>query len=335
MKEKINPGEAVGIVAAQSIGEPGTQMTMRSFHYAGVAEHVPTGLPRFIEIVDARREPKNPVILIRLKEEFKKNRQVAEEVARKVEEITLKDVGKIKEEFWDNRLIIILPEEYRKPVHKRLKKLTSVVTEETDDGFVVRVPEGKKKPLKTLRKLAIKLETMVVNGIKGIKRAVVKEENGEFVIMAKGSNIKDVIKSVPEADPYRIYTNDVMMMYEVFGVEAARNTLYGEMRQVMESQGLYVDPRHFMLVADAMTADGKITAVGRHGLAGKKEGVLARAAFEMTVHHLTDAAIRGEEDHLKDVVSNIIIGQLVPVGTGRVRLGMRLEVNENGSVHTD
>ena len=94
--------------------------------------------------------------------------------------------------------------------------------------------------------------------------------------------------------------------------------------QVLEMQNLNVDKRHCMLLADAMTMGGDINSIGRHGLSGEKAGVLARAAFEETVKHLINAAVRGEDDKLIGVTENIIVGQTVPVGTGLVKLKMKI-----------
>ncbi|MBX8643657.1 MAG: DNA-directed RNA polymerase subunit A'', partial [Thermoplasmata archaeon] len=84
--------------------------------------------------------------------------------------------------------------------------------------------------------------------------------------------------------------------------------------------GLVVDIRHIMLVADMMTNDGSVKAIGRHGISGRKSSVLARAAFEITSTHLLRAAIIGEEDHLDGVAENIIVGQPVTLGTGAVNI---------------
>ena len=84
-KAQVEPGQAVGIVTAQSIGEPGTQMTLRTFHFAGIKErNVTLGLPRLIELVDARKKPVTPTMDIYLDEESKKSREKAIEVARNV-----------------------------------------------------------------------------------------------------------------------------------------------------------------------------------------------------------------------------------------------------------
>jgi len=95
-----------------------------------------------------------------------------------------------------------------------------------------------------------------------------------------------------------------------------------EAHNTLSEQGLNVDLRHIMLVADVMTADGTVRAIGRHGVSGEKSSVLSRAAFEITVNHLLLASQRGEIDVLDGVAENIIVGQPVSLGTGAVELVM-------------
>ncbi|MEM3615341.1 MAG: DNA-directed RNA polymerase subunit A'', partial [Candidatus Methanomethylicia archaeon] len=91
----VEPGEPVGAVTAQSIGEPGTQMTLRTFHYAGVREfNVTLGLPRLIEILDARRTPSTPMMTIYLDEEYRYDEEKAKEVARIIETTYIENVTK-------------------------------------------------------------------------------------------------------------------------------------------------------------------------------------------------------------------------------------------------
>ncbi len=334
MKKKfqIPPGEAVGIVAAQSIGEPGTQMTMRTFHYAGVAEHVPTGLPRLIEIVDVRREPKKPTITIHLKKEFAKDKKKVEEVAYEIESIFLTDVAKVVEDIEKGQVIVkyseIAGEQLKIPfemVVKAIKK-TKKVNEEKKmiivpiDSKEKKTASGKKiSKSKRVRRLYEKIKKTLIKGIKGISKAVIVEKDGEYIISAKGSNIEAVIKN-KYVDPTRIYTNNIKEIERIFGIEAARNAVINEVKNVMDMQGLAVDIRHIMLLADAMCSEGTIIKVGRHGLAGRKKSVLARAAFEETIQHLTKAPIIGEEDPLIGTTENIIAGKIVPIGTGRIVL---------------
>ncbi|HNT60391.1 MAG TPA: hypothetical protein PKJ97_00245 [Candidatus Bilamarchaeaceae archaeon] len=332
-KETINPYSAVGIVAAQSLGEPGTQMTMRTFHYAGVAEHVPTGLPRLIELVDAKKEPKKPLINIYLKSAHSRSEAKAAEFADKIESVHLSEVADVREEMWKKNIVVrIRPEDAKAlrvtsaMVEKAVKKAAGALEVEKGEerAFVVKVrKEGDEPVLKSLRKLTGKLGKTLVKGIAGIKKAVVvRDAEGEYFVRASGFNIKEV-SAHEEVDASRIYTNNVMEILKVFGIEAARKSLEMEVKQVMDLQNLAVDPRHIMLLTDAMCADGKVKSIGRHGLSGEKAGVLGRAAFEETIKHLVNAAVTAEEDNLVGVTENIIVGQTIPIGTGKIRLRMK------------
>jgi len=331
MAKKVNMavevGEAVGIVAAQSIGEPGTQMTMRTFHYAGVAEQVPTGLPRLIEIVDVRREPKKPLMNIYLKEEYAKDEAKAKEVAEKIEEVNLNKIAALRENFEKKEIEVeILPELLRyeglelDDVLKRLKASGIGKVEQTSETKVVIKP--KSATLKSIRRATERLSELHLKGVRGINRALVMHENDEYYIRTGGSNLVDTMK-LPEVDVARLYTNNIKEIESVFGIEAARNAIVFEAKQVLDMQKLDVDVRHINLLADAMCMDGAVKSVGRHGLSGEKASILARAAFEETIKHLINAAIEGEEENLIGVTENIIIGQPVPVGTGTVKLAMQ------------
>lgn len=323
---KIDVGEAVGVVAAQSIGEPGTQMTMRTFHYAGVAEQVPTGLPRLIEIVDVRREPKKPLMNIYLKPEFAKDEEKAKRIAEALEEVSLRKIAEIKESFVKKEIGIMPDVEMLKyeglEVDDVVKRVKAAAVGKVDlvDGKVIVKP--KSTALKAIRRTTSRLKDLHMKGVKNIGRALVMREGDEHYIRTGGSNLEEVLK-MPEIDAKRLYTNNIKEIEKVLGIEAARNAIMFEARQVLEMQRLDVDVRHIMLLADAMCMDGAVKPVGRHGLSGEKASILARAAFEETIKHLINAAIRGEEDKLVGVTENIIIGQSIPMGTGIVKLSMK------------
>ena len=327
---KIIPYSAVGIIAAQSLGEPGTQMTMRTFHYAGVAEHVPTGLPRLIELVDAKKEPKKSIVEIHLNKEYRTKENAAKAVTREIESVLLPEVATIQEDLAAKRITITLIKNDAKLLGATNEMLKEAVkktigvnkVEQRGEKIIVKLKAEKEKPLKDLRKLRTKLLKCLVKGVSGISRAVVIKEKGEYFIRASGFNIKDIMK-LKKVDITRIYTNSLMEMEKTFGIEAARNALIKEMCSVMDLQGLAIDIRHLMLLADAMTSDGKIKSIGRHGLSGEKAGVMGRAAFEETIKHLVNASIIAEDDDLVGVSENIIVGQTIPIGTGRIKLGMK------------
>ena len=322
-KTLVEPNEAVGVVAAQSIGEPSTQMTMRTFHYAGVAElNVTLGLPRMIEIVDARKEPSTPTMTIYLTEEYRYDRKKAEEVARNIESITLEDiVDDINIDLVNNCINVILNREKMAKrditvddVVNAIKKKMKLKIEV--DGNILRLII-KSPSLRSLSKRIPKVKSIHLKGVPNISRIIIRkdETTGEYVLYSEGSNLREVFK-VEGVDTTRTITNNIIEIQEVLGIEAARNAIINEMSDTLSQQGLTVDIRHLMLVADAMTVDGMVKPIGRHGISGEKASVLARAAFEETVKHLYTAAQRGYEDKLNGVIENIIVGKPVSVGTG-------------------
>ena len=324
----IDTTEACGVVGAQSIGEPGTQMTMRTFHYAGVAEiNVTLGLPRLIEIVDARSIPSTPMMNIYLQDPYRKNADYAKDIANQIEITTLKDIAEFEMDLGELS-IYIKPDQKQiaekgisledilntagkqRKIHAEIKKKAVKITlDEPSYKGLLNINE-------TLKKLKIK-------GIDGIKRVIIRKEPNEgYVIYSEGSNLKEVL-AINGVDPYRTSTNDIHSVARELGIEAARNMIIQEAYNTLSEQGLNVDLRHIMLVSDVMTADGSVKAIGRHGVSGEKSSVLSRAAFEITVNHLLLASQRGEYDTLNGVAENIIVGQPVNLGTGAVELIMK------------
>ncbi|MDH5440334.1 MAG: DNA-directed RNA polymerase subunit A' [Candidatus Bathyarchaeota archaeon] len=320
----VEPGEAIGTVAAQSIGEPGTQMTLKTFHYAGVREqNVTLGLPRLIEIVDARRTPSTPIMTIYLDEEHKRNKQRATEVARRILYTSLSDLAASRYISPETGGVVVeVDENIMKGRNIALKDLVEVMdvpncSVKFDGNTVYISPE---KEIDTKRLLA-RVSEFHVKGVPGIGRVLLTEEEGEWVIRTDGSNLSKILET-PGIDPTRTTTNNVHEIAKTLGIEAARNALIKEASNVLEEQGLDVDLRHIMLVSDIMTATGDVRQIGRHGISGKKASVLARAAFEITVPNIVEAALKGESDGLKGVTENVIVGQPVPVGTGLVDIYM-------------
>jgi DNA-directed RNA polymerase subunit A' len=320
----MEPGEAVGIVAAQSIGEPGTQMTLRTFHYAGVKEqNVTLGLPRLIEIVDARRIPSTPIMKIYLTEEFRKNKEAAVKVARDIVYTTMENLAEaVYVDPVHDEIIIELDKtmmDDREVTMQDLKEKIEIPnTTVKIKGNNIHIQP---KKVEAIKKLLGKVSVFHVKGVPGIKRVLVTEEHGEWVINTDGSNLPRVL-DIPGVDCTRTTTNNVHEIAKTLGIEASRNALVNEAKGVLEEQGLDVDTRHVMLVADMMTSTGEVQQIGRHGISGKKSSVLARAAFEITVPNIVEAAVKGESDPLAGVTENVIVGQSIPIGTGLVELFM-------------
>ncbi len=327
----VDPGEAVGTVAAQSIGEPSTQMTLRTFHYAGVREfNVTLGLPRLIELVDAKKTPSTPLMYVYLDEEHKYDKEKAKAIAREIEMTKVENVAKrVDVDIFSNAVIIELDpamledkglrvEDVKKALERlRSKKARVTVSEVNPYEIIIQFEEGI-DPTK-IEKIRDRILKMKIKGIKGINKVIIQKRDNEYVLVCEGSNLA-AIMNVKGVDYRRVRTNNIKEVEEVLGIEAARTLLIEEIMNVLEEQGLDVDIRHVMLVADMMTRTGTVKQIGRHGVSGEKPSVLARAAFEVTIKQLVDAATRGEVDYIRGVAESVIVGEYIPVGTSRVKL---------------
>ena len=307
-------------------------MTMRTFHYAGVTElNVTLGLPRLIEIVDARKEIATPTMDIYFDEERRDDEEFVRTLANKIGKSTINDVlsdfnlnygtmeveavldsKKIEEKRLDR-------DEINATIEKAFKK--AVIN---NDEIVIPGKSDKqdsKFEIRELRLLADKVRDLQISGIKGIGKVIIRKDDTEWIIHTEGSNLKEIL-DMEGIDHVRTTTNNIHEIGEVLGIEAARQSIINEAQNTLSEQGLSVDVRHIMLVADIMTSEGVVKSIGRHGISGEKSSVLARAAFEETGKHLLRASIRGEVDDLTGIIENIIIGQPIPLGTGSVGVKM-------------
>jgi len=178
-----------------------------------------------------------------------------------------------------------------------------------------------------LQKLKTKILDSHIKGVKGISEVRVKQSDEEWVITTLGSNLAKVLE-IRGVDSARTTTNNIHEILKVLGVEAARQAIVNDAYTTMREGGLAVDIRHIMLVSDMMTADGDIKPIGRYGVAGAKGSVLARANFEETIKHLTKAATKAETDKLESIIENVMINQVVPVGTGMFDLVFKPKTEE-------
>ncbi len=324
-------GEPVGVVAAQSIGEPGTQMVLRSFHSAGISSIITTtGLPRIIEIVDGRKKPKFPMMTIPLEKSVNKNYDRVKSIWKQIEEVKVSSlISGFEENLKGATMSLSLDREKMahyditaRTIASRLSKMEGV--EASIDGETIKI-KVKEKEIKSVRTRFVKVRNSAVGGVSGIVKVAVQEaDDGTFYFTTSGSNIEGLFE-IEGIEKEGIYSNDIFEVMRVYGIEAARNIIANELLTTIGEEGIAVGFRHLGLVADAMTHTGAIKSVGRHGIAGEKESVFARAAYEETVKHFTNAAVFGEVDRLKGVAENILIGKQVGVGTGRVRLTVKKE----------
>ncbi|OYT42158.1 MAG: DNA-directed RNA polymerase subunit A'', partial [Candidatus Aenigmarchaeota archaeon ex4484_224] len=256
LNSRFEPGEAIGILAAQSISEPATQMTMRTYHFAGTAGiKVTQGLPRLAEIFDAKKEPETPMMTIYLKSEYN-NLKDATRIANKIVRKRIIDlIDEISVNLEKMSIDLYLSDKRNmSTVAKQLKKNKDFKVIEYQN--FIRVISKKEISVKDLEKLKYKILDMVVMGIKDIENAIVRKEGDRWVINTIGSNLEEVLK-MPEVDIRKTYTNNIHEVAKVLGIEAARNLIIREASKTLQEQGLDVDLRHLILVADIMTFYGK------------------------------------------------------------------------------
>ena len=331
----VETNEPVGTVAAQSIGEPGTQMTLRTFHYAGVEEFsVTQGLPRLIEIVDARRFPSTPQQTIYLEEPYNQSEEKAIEVHKRIEQIRIEQITHdVDLDFVNWNIVInLIPDICEKKgididsIPEILKRYKKKGTIKREGNSIIIDPQT--EDLQSLQKLREKILKKVVKGVRGIKRGLLTptDDGKEWVIKTEGTNMHGVVQ-IEGVDITRTVSNHIHEIEKLYGIEAARNMIINEAQKVLEQQGLDVDKRHLLILAELMCVEGSIQSIGRHGISGSKSSVFARAAFEVTVNQLLDAGLYGEEERLLGIPENVIIGQVVPMGTGRVKVQFDLDAN--------
>jgi DNA-directed RNA polymerase subunit A" len=324
---QYEPGEAIGIVAAQSISEPATQLTMETYHEAGGAQvSLTAGLPRLIEIVDARREPDTPSMDVFLTDEYN-DEEGAKKIARKLREIKFEDLVKqdtldimqLEVEYALNQDLLddydVDMSDVKQRVNEEVKKAKISI-----DGNKFTLESSEEDyDLRDLKDLKNDTEEARIKGLKGIDQVVINEDDGDWQLQTAGTALRKTLK-MKEVDSTRTTSNHLFEVKRVLGIEALRRKIIDEVNETLEKQGIGIDDRHIMLLADMMTREGELQGTTRYGLVGDKDSLLARAVFEETKKHLREGTLRGESDPIEGVVENIVTGQPVPVGTGAVDL---------------
>lgn len=323
-------GEAVGLVAAESIGEPGTQMTLNTFHFAGVSEmNVTTGLPRLIEILDARKTISTEMMEIYLEAPYNKGEGITK-IAEMIKETTFEEyVSEISIDVVETTMSVRLDKDKMDLVGVSFDKIVKILgvalkgfTVKADGDAIVIKPSSKENGLKEMYKIKEKIKTIYINGVKGVTQVLPVKRGDEYMIVTAGSNLKAVFK-MSGIDKTRTTSNNLYEVEELLGIEAARQNIINEMLKVLNAQGINIDVRHLMLVADTMCASGKLLGINRYGIIKEKPSVLARASFETPLKHIIAASVSKETDTLSSVIENVMINQPVPLGTGLPGLAMK------------
>ncbi len=355
-KAKMEPGTAVGAVGAQSIGEPGTQMTLKTFHFAGVASmNITLGVPRIKEIINASKKISTPLIRTHLRDDVAKfdpqcdNSKLKKEVACRVvkgriEKTLLKDILEgIQEIISEDDLFLRLQissdaisklqlevdmESIRWAITKSAKvKISELdIKIEKHNAIRIRIPAEKLENFETnpfiyMQNLKRCLPDVLVKGLSTVSRSVINEVPSEnrFELLVEGSGLKEVM-GAEGVDGLGTTSNNILETFKTLGVEAARQTIINEIIYTMSSHGITIDRRHVMLLADLMSFKGDILGITRFGISKMKDSVLMLASFEKTTDHLFEAAFYGKSDEIKGVSECIIMGQPMSIGTGLFEL---------------
>jgi DNA-directed RNA polymerase II subunit RPB1 len=335
-------GESIGTVAAQSIGENVTQLTLNTFHSAGYsAKNVTLGVPRFRELINVAKILKSPSMTL----QFASDNINKDQVASSLEYIQMYNVLKYHEiielDIENYKMFMDIPDDietedieynpYGIRLHIDSSKLKSHyityidisvsimknysnITCISQDDYCIDLIFKYDEKL-NLTTFVGKLKADVISGIEGISKVYIDNN----ILETDGSSLQEAML-YEKFDCNKCVTNDIMEIYEVLGIEAARNMLYKEIKKVLEFDGTYINDRHFTTLADTMTSKGKLMAITRHGINRGDNGPLMKCSFEETIDVLTDSAVFAEIDHLQGVTENITVGKLANAGTGNFDL---------------
>ena len=324
----VSANEAIGIIAAQSVGAEATQMTLNTFHFAGISSQGVQGLPRLIEILDAKKNISTPIMKIYLKQKGMNDKKF-KLVADKIKETHLIEFASNVDIDLENKKVKIDLNVARLKklkvdvdslisyMDKRIRKSCSI--EESKRVIVKASGSVTLKDLMAYKEMAL---NSTVFGIKGIIDVSLVKEGDDFLIITKGVALKQVV-NVAEVDVSRVYCNNFHAVNDILGIEAARKVIITELMEVVKSQGLTINERHVLLIADIMTYTGEIKGMTRYGIVGDKQNVLTRASFETPLKHLSLGALQGESNELNTITENVMTNQIVRVGTGLPKIAVK------------
>eukprot|EP00808_Paulinella_micropora_P017811 g35651.t1 len=336
-RARVEPGTTVGAVAAQSIGEPGTQMTLKTFHFAGVASmNITLGVPRVREVINATPNIKTPFVYAQLQNS--RDVKAARLVKGKIERTTLGDVSEYVREVYEPGQCYIeikLDKGAVEALHLHLSTemvidaiLSDKQTKLDKKGYGVRraghdrihvyPSDGRKEALSyNLARLMLRLPDIPVAGVPGAGRAMIIDEEGtgDFKVVVEGESLLEIM-GTEGVDGRRTVCNHVLRVFQVLGIEAARKSIITEIFKVMDAYGLAIDYRHVQLLAEIMTFTGEVLGITRSGISRMTDSVLTLASFEHTAEHLFEAALRSTQESMRSVSESIITGNPIPIGSG-------------------
>ncbi len=392
-KSKISPGEMVGALAAQSIGEPATQMTLNTFHFAGVSakSNVTRGIPRLKELLHVSKNVKSPATTISVLDEFSRDENKMSFIKNQLEYILLKDIVTSSSIYYDpknsyNETSIDEDKELLK-IYKEFVELEQSDSDKKTSPWIIRMIFNKEKMMETgivmedifinimqydsdriifkysddnskllLGRLSLLIDeedsikngiqdqsdiisifkninedllnNITIKGIPNIHDIIISEKTNStiktnydldhpkiYMLESDGINLSHIMNN-QYVDPYNTYSNDIIEIYDLLGIEAARTILLDEITDVVNHAGEYINSRHIELLCDVMTSKGELTSINRQGINRGDVGPLAKSSFEDTTDQLIKSGIFSDKDNLTGVSSNIMMGQTIKSGTG-------------------
>ncbi|KAL0909312.1 hypothetical protein M5K25_020165 [Dendrobium thyrsiflorum] len=339
--KKLEAGAAIGVIGAQSIGEPGTQMTLKTFHFAGVASmNITLGVPRIKEIINAAKNISTPVIKTQL---LSSSEALSARIVKGcLEKTTLGEVSKcikIVLKASQTYISVVLDMERIESLqmrissesvqcailnHPRIGLKPEHVRIMSSQKLKIYMPHVDKNQLFQLHSMMALLPKVIVKGISTVKRAVIKKDKELYSLFVEGTNYLAVM-GTPGVDACKTTSNHVIEVCQTLGIEAARQTIINEIKFTMDGHGMSIDIRHMKLLADLMTYKGEVLGMTRFGLTKMKNSVLMLASFEKTSEHLFNGAYSGRGDHIEGVSECIIMGIPMQLGTGILKVRQRVQ----------
>lgn len=349
----VAAGENVGTIAAQSVGEATMQLTLDTFHNAGVAaKNVTLGVPRMNELMNASKNPSTPITTIKMDKKISKDPYAVFESSFGIEYIIFKDLVAKTDivEDADRSLHASELQWYRMmPDAPLVSNCKWVWSCELDDKKMIQhnltiecvVSALRDKLQKTMEfeyagmiihgrfktfadkpdRLYHKIQKQVIyplyiSGLKKIKACSLERTiKDEFYIVTEGTDLANLI-TMKNIDFRKIVSNHPFDVLETLGIEAARQVLFEELRKVISFDGTYIQNRNIMVQVDWMTWGGDIQPTTRHGVSSRDHATpMKRCTFEQPVEVFYKAAFENEEDPLEGISEQLISGVVPTVGT--------------------
>lgn len=324
----IEPGTTVGAIAGQSIGEPGTQMTLKTFHFAGVASmNITLGVPRLKEIINAVRNISTPIISAEL---WSQDVEEASAAKGRIDRVVLRDVCCLVRE-------IVGPSEVGLEIHvdlcsvrdlrvnldmHKIQRVLGVQEQSRVEGDnVIRIwmKKATEQNIFSLQRMKKKLLDTRVSGVAQINRTVINNSRGKYGLAIEGVGLLEVMNTEGIRGD-NTTSNSIAETECVLGIEAARTQIIHEIEYTIANHGIRIDPRHIMLLADTMTFKGEVLGITRFGISKMCGSTLMLASFEQTSDYLFEAAVHNKTDSVCGVSESIILGMPISIGTGSLEL---------------